>query len=420
MRVLHVTHQYPPAIGGAERYIADLSKDLVRRGHQVDVFTSRARNYRTWRNELSGYERQNGVSVYRFRSLERRAWVWHMLRWGLQGYQHSRSKMYQPFIFLGSGPLCPGMFGAMMNRCHEYDLVHLSCIVYSHVAYGFAAARRRRVPVVVTPHAHIEQPHTYGIGYMWRVLQGSEHILAQTSAERAFLIAQGLDPRRVTTGGVGLDATGYPHLDRGQSRRLLDLPEDDFVMLFLGRKDPYKGLDVALTAYAALRTQHPKLQFVMAGPDTSYSQALLARYRTMPGLTDLGTVSNETKLHLLNACDCLVLPSTGEALGYVFLEAWMYGKPVVGARIAAVSTVVDDGRDGFLVRPGGAAELAKRLVRWIENPELKWQMGQRGRDKVLHRYTVAHISDVVEGVYLRVLREQKRVEAMHEGEPDRA
>jgi hypothetical protein len=42
-------------------------------------------------------------------------------------------------------------------------------------------------------------------------------------------------------------------------------------------------------------------------------------------------------------------------------------------------------------------------------------MGQRGRDKVLHRYTVAHISDVVEGVYLKVLREQKRVEAMHEG-----
>jgi glycosyltransferase involved in cell wall biosynthesis len=411
MRVLHVTHQYPPAIGGAERYIADLSEDLARRGHQVDVFTSQALNYRTWKNESSAYEQHNGVNIHRFRSLRRGRWTWRMLRWGVQGYGRSRSKLYEPLIFLGSGPLCLGMFWTMLRRCHEYDLVHLSCSVYSHVAYGFAAARRCRVPVVVTPHAHTEQLHTYGVGYMWRVLRESDHVMAQTSAERAFLIEQGLDPWCVTTGGVGLDAAAYPPLDAGESRRALNWPKGEFVMLFLGRKTSYKGLDVALAAYAALRTRYPRLRFVMAGPDTSYSRALLAQYSALPGLVNLGTVSNETKLHLLNGCDCLVLPSTGEALGYVFLEAWMYGKPVVGARTASVSTVVDEGRDGFLIRPSSAAELAARIARWIEDAELGQRMGQRGRDKVRRRYTVSHITDVVEGVYLRVLRARARAEA---------
>ena len=138
----------------------------------------------------------------------------------------------------------------------------------------------------------------------------------------------------------------------------------------------------------------------------------------MPGLINLGTVSDEMKRHVLNGCDCLVLPSTGEALGYVFLEAWACGKPVVGARIGSVSTVVEDGRDGFLIRPGGAAELADRIARWIEDPDLGRRMGQRGREKVARRYTIAHIADVVEGVYLKVLRERRRAEVIRGREPD--
>ncbi|MBI5567875.1 MAG: glycosyltransferase, partial [Chloroflexi bacterium] len=65
MRVLHVSHQYPPAIGGSERYIADLSEELVARGHQVDVFTSRAVDFHTWQNKLPKFEQRQGVNVYR-------------------------------------------------------------------------------------------------------------------------------------------------------------------------------------------------------------------------------------------------------------------------------------------------------------------------------------------------------------------
>ena len=163
MRLLHVTHQYPPAIGGSEKYIADLSEELVRRGHQVDVFTSRSLDYHSWRNELGPHEVCNGVNVYRFRSMERRDVHWRMLHHGARRYWQTRATRHESLMFLGGGPLCPGMFRQLLVRAGDYDLVHLNCLVYAPAAYGYLAARRWAVPTIITPHAHSEQEVTYGL-----------------------------------------------------------------------------------------------------------------------------------------------------------------------------------------------------------------------------------------------------------------
>jgi glycosyltransferase involved in cell wall biosynthesis len=98
------------------------------------------------------------------------------------------------------------------------------------------------------------------------------------------------------------------------------------------------------------------------------------------------------------------MPSTGEAFGIVFLEAWAVGKPVIGARTQAVSSVIADGSDGYLISPGDAGDLATHIARMLGDPKLAQQMGTRGRAKVMSRYTVSRIADIVEGVYFRTLR----------------
>jgi glycosyltransferase involved in cell wall biosynthesis len=123
---------------------------------------------------------------------------------------------------------------------------------------------------------------------------------------------------------------------------------------------------------------------------------------------NLGVVSNEVRLDVLNACDCLVLPSEGEAFGIVFLEAWAVGKPVVGPNTPAATSLIQDGRDGWLVPLGDTMSLIWALKRWIDSPSLAQQMGERGREKVLARYTWRHIADVIEGVYVRTLRARQR------------
>jgi D-inositol-3-phosphate glycosyltransferase len=404
LRVLHVTHQYPPAIGGSEKYIGDLSEELATRGHEVDVYTSRSLDYHEWVNELEPRERMNGVDVVRFRSMRRTRFVWRVLNWSQNRYWKTRSRWLEPLIWFGGGPLCPGMFARLLSRLPRYDLVHLNCLVYGHVAYGYLAARLRHVPVVLTPHVHVDQECTYGVGYQLRILRGADHVLADTAGERDFLLKLGLEPRRVTVAGVGLRAEDYPAQDQAMCRRHLGLPEDAFVMLFLGRQVEYKGLEAALEACVALRARHPHMVLLIVGPETDYSRALFARYRGQSGLHNLGAVPDSMRLAALNACDCLVLPSAGEAFGIVFLEAWIVGKPVIGPRTPAVAALIEDGRDGWLVPPGDPAALVEALGRWIDAPELAARMGARGRHKVLDRYTCARIADVIERVYGRTVR----------------
>ncbi|WP_420629579.1 glycosyltransferase family 4 protein [Candidatus Leptofilum sp.] len=405
MRYLHVTHQYPPAIGGSEKYIADLSEALVERGHTVDVYTSRSVDFHTWANELPPFEQRNGVNVHRFWSLYRRGSVWRMLHFGLRHYWQNRSWIYEPLIFLGGGPIAPGMFTQMLRNGRSYDLIHLNCLVYSHVIYGYWAAKWLGVPIVVTPHLHPEQSVTYDIGFQHTVLQGADHILADTKAEHTFLLEMdlALNSEKVSTIGVGLNPANYPQMSRSQARQRLNLPPSGTMLLFLGRKSQYKGLKLVLEAFEGLQAEFSDIFLVAAGPETDESKELWLRYEKLDDLTVLDKVTDAEKLHLLQACDLLVLPSVGEAFGIVYLEAWLLGKPVIGADITAVRNVITDGVDGLLAEPDSADSVQQHLATLLKNPALRQEMGQNGRNKVLANYTIHQMADRLEEAYRKTL-----------------
>ena len=146
------------------------------------------------------------------------------------------------------------------------------------------------------------------------------------------------------------------------------------------------------------------MALVVAGPETAYSRQLFSCSEGQPGLVHLGTVTDDQRLDVLNACDCLALPSAGEAFGIVFLEAWIEGKPVIGPRTAAGETLIRNGLDGWLVPPGDSAAIVEALERWLDEPASARQMGESGRQRVLQRYTWARTADIVEGVYLRTVQ----------------
>jgi glycosyltransferase involved in cell wall biosynthesis len=204
-------------------------------------------------------------------------------------------------------------------------------------------------------------------------------------------------------GGTGIDPATLPRLDPTNARARLGLPANADVLLYLGRKEPYKGLPSLVRAFAALHARHPSLHLVSAGPSTEESRQLRADYAFLPRWSDLDTVDDATKLDLLNACDLLVLPSTGEAFGIVFLEAWAVGKPVIGARAGAIPWVIQDGHDGLLVEPHDDADLAVKIEQLVTAPELRRRLAANGKLKLLQRYTVERIAGRIEQIYARVL-----------------
>ena len=406
MRLLHVTHQYAPAIGGAERYITDLSEELVRRGHAVDVYTSRAVDYHTWANVLPRTETIHGVRVQRFDALPRRGHTWKLLDRGLRRYWRTRSPLDAAAIWYGNGPVCPGLFGTLLLRARRYDLVHISQLHYAHAATAYVAARWAGLPVVTTPHLHMEQRETHDIGYLWRILHGSRAVVAVTPRERDFLVAHGLAPLQVVTGGNGLNLADFPPQDRAAARARFGLADDAFVVLFLGRKTGYKGLGATLAAFRRLAATHPHARLLAVGPETDESRRLWQETGDAPDVIVRGAVDDDERLAALAAADVLALPSTGEAFGIVYLEAWAYGVPVIGAPIPSVAALIDDGVDGWLVSPDRVDDLAARLAWLADHPDAARAAGAAGRAKLERRYTTAHIADIVEAAYVRVLRRQ--------------
>jgi len=346
--------------------------------------------------------------VHRFWSMYRRGSVWRMLHFGLRHYWKNRSPIYEPLIFLGGGPISPGMFTQTLRHGRSYDLIHLNCLVYSHVAYGYWAAKKLGLPIVITPHLHPEQEVTYNLGYQRKVLQGADHILADTQAEHDFLLNMDLElkPECISTIGVGLDPAHYPQRPQPTARQQMNLPTTGPMLLFLGRKSKYKGLELVVAAFQALKTEFPDLFLVAAGPETEDSQRLWMQYGELQDLYVLDRVSDAEKLHLLQACDLLTLPSVGEAFGIVYLEAWLVGKPVIGADITAVRNVVTHGVDGFLAEPGSALAVQAHIKTLLQNPALRQEMGQRGREKVLANYTISQMTDRLEAAYAKTLAAQ--------------
>jgi glycosyltransferase involved in cell wall biosynthesis len=409
MRILHVTHQYAPAIGGAEQYVTDLSEELAARGHHVDVFTARSVDSATWASELPPRELRNGVQIYRFAALRRSRWLWAILRAGNHGYLPDRARWREPLIWLGNGPVMPGFIGRVLRSAGQYDVIHINQLHFAHSWPAFAAAQRAGIPVLLSPLIHTEQWSTFDVGYLRTMLAKADGVIALTEAERAFLAEQKMSAKAMVA-GAGQSLANFPPQDAAAARRHFGLPPEAFVLLFLGRKTGYKGLDLCAGALRRLRAEERKPWLLAVGPETDDSRRLWAQLRA-EGLDDClvvrGAVDADERLLALAACDLLALPSVGESFGIVYLEAWAYGKPVLGANIPAVAALITHGSDGLLIDPADPAQMSQYVAQLMDDAALARRLGEAGHEKLVRRYTIKTTTDLVEGFYRRVRRHKQ-------------
>lgn len=403
MRVLQVVHRYRPAIGGVEQYVADLSETLARRGHSIDVATTRATNIWTYESDLSPFERVNGVDVRRFASLRRGRITAHVLRFAYDNFRRSGKWWFEPLLVAGKGPLAPGLGWHILRHGRDYDVAHIHALPFAHPVYAYYLARARGRPVVISPYTHIDQPQDYDLATYRSILRNADMLVALTSREASYLSDRKVDPDKILVAGGGVKLDDLPLLPRDECRARLGVPAEAFVLLFLARKEAYKGLGVLLDAFDHLQIRYPALHLISAGQDTSDSFELSHQYRSLARWYDYGVVSDAQKVDLLNAADVLVLPSTGESFGIVFLEAWAVRRPVIGVRAGAVPWVIEDGRDGLLAEPNDPESLATAIECLIAHPDLARGLAESGRAKVVERFTLDLVASRIEDGYRRVI-----------------
>ncbi|MDZ7679335.1 MAG: glycosyltransferase [Acidimicrobiales bacterium] len=224
------------------------------------------------------------------------------------------------------------------------------------------------------------------------VIGCSDAILANSPNEAEQLRElYGADPGRIEIVPPGVDHAFFSPGDRRGARAALRLG-DHPVLLFVGRVQPLKGLDVAVQALAALRDPSAVLVAV-GGPSGSEGFAELERVRAMA--TDLGVIDQVRLVepqphHLLStyyrAADLTLVPSRSESFGLVALESAACGTPVVAAAVGGLRTLVAHETTGFLVDSRDPEAYADRARTILGDPELAASMAARAADDA-RRYT---------------------------------
>jgi glycosyltransferase involved in cell wall biosynthesis len=222
-------------------------------------------------------------------------------------------------------------------------------------------------------------------------------VIALTEHERELLSGkEGVEAARVHgPGGGPVGASDGPSGEEMRARYGLDGAP---VVLFLGRKHELKGVGEILRAASTVWERFPKARFVFVGPTEGSTEALFAACDD-PRVINVPPVSDDDKSGWLRACDLFVNPSVHESLGGVFLEAWAFGKPIVGGDIPPVREISQGGRSGILVQRRDPQQIAAAITRLLAEPDAARRLGELGAERVRTRYSWDHITKLTEAAY---------------------
>ncbi|MCA8480457.1 glycosyltransferase [Burkholderia multivorans] len=184
---------------------------------------------------------------------------------------------------------------------------------------------------------------------------------------------------------------------------------DDVTLLFVGRLEPRKGIDVLLEALPDVLAETPNLKVRVIGDDTlpgpsgrPFKDAFLdseAGRRWGNRVSFEGRVPDEAVRAAYAQCDIFVAPSRFESFGLVFLEAMREGKPVIGCAAGGMPEVVSHDINGLLVPPGDAKSLAQAIRRLVDAPELRERMGIAGKRLFTERFTATRMASESSALY---------------------
>lgn len=308
--------------------------------------------------------------------------------------------------------LIPGLTWWLGTTTEKFDLVHAG--VFPHAPLMAAAAKycaRHNVPYVAQPMLNAGEPYRameneqFMSAKLLSLLAPAAAILTNTSYENELLEQKGIPAGKITVASPAVNAAEVMGGDGARFRRAHGI--DGQMLLQVSTQTHDKGSWDTLAAFHRLLQAGRKATLVLIGP---LEEDFRKHFELQPeslrkNVRLLDYVSEQEKKDALAVCDVFVMPSRADSFGIAYLEAWLYGKPVIGCFAGGVPRVIEDGQDGWLVPFGDADMLASYVAMLLDDPARAAAMGARGREKVLARYKWEDTQKVVREVYERCLAE---------------
>lgn len=198
-------------------------------------------------------------------------------------------------------------------------------------------------------------------------------------------------------------------------------------ILYMGRITFAKGFCDLILAYQKVRKKHPNVQLNFAGKrillenerniiPVYFSDELKKRFLNSNDLIDnfmkrtkffnadyLGIITGKFKNKVLQDADIFIQPSYSEGFSFAVLEAMASGLPVITTNVGAMSEIVSDGENGFLIEPGDYEMLYKKISQLIEDENLRRDMAKRSIEKVENKFNIERIAKKLGDIFIEVL-----------------
>jgi glycosyltransferase involved in cell wall biosynthesis len=300
--------------GGAELHARYIAERLSRHA-AVEVLTTCAKNYVTWKNERpAGVEHVNGIAVRRFPVVHERH-PYDFGRKSVRVFEQVHSIADELSWLDSEGPASPALIRYLTQAADGFDFILIFSYRYYH---AWHAARRVAPKAIVVPTA--ERDPAIGLSIFGPVFRGVRALMYNSPEERAMIqAATGNEHVPGVVVGVGSDVP--ERTDPARFRRTYNIHRP--FALYIGRIDENKGCAELFSHYLRYAATFPRgLDLVLIG-------SAIIEIPNHPKVHHLGFLDDRDKFDALAASDLLIMPSYFESLSMVALEAWALGRPVL-------------------------------------------------------------------------------------------
>ena len=394
--------------GGMNVYVRELSRELGKRGHRVDVFTR--------------FQDEQTAQIEEFGDNAR---VVHLDAGPRAPYDKNRLPLHvDEFV------------EQIQEFAREQGIVY--DVIHSHYWVSGMVAHRLQelwaVPFVQMFHTlgELKNSVAKAVGDMEvaarimgeaSVMRWADRLVAATPLEREHMVClYGAEPAKIKVIPAGVDTSLFYPRDRDAVRNVLGLPGADTpILLFVGRIDRLKGIDTLLESVAVVSRycsgRDLKVLIVGGGGQTEDENAELHRVvelhrdLNLEGQVEfVGSKPQEMLPLYYSAADITIMPSHYESFGLVAVESMASGTPVIASNVGGLSFTVVDGETGFLVEQENHFQLAERVHTLLKNPELRERMGEQASIHA-QQYSWEKIASQVIGVYEDAIKRRKGAQA---------
>lgn len=381
-RILMLSWEFPPSVvGGLGKHVWELANSLTTDGHDVTVLTP----------SFIGapiYERINSIHVHRIKEFQQTLDDFHLYvaRFNMNMVEKSLELNVQSnFTIIHAHDWMVGLAARSIK-----DILSIPLVTTIHAS---ETGRRNGQHPTLLQETTIKQEEEL-ISYSDKVIVCSDYMEKELQREFAF--------RKEKLAVIPNGVSKMEEIEESENiKLLLERYSHQRLVLALGRMVPEKGFDIFIDAAAIILKDYPDCLFVAGGkgPLLDKYRKRVIRMGLERSIIFVGFLYEQEKNTMLKYCDLMVVPSHYEPFGIVALEAMVAAKPVIASRTGGLASILEDNYSGLYFESGNVEQLAVRIAKVLNDPELGKKLGENAREIALKEFDWEDVRRETEYIY---------------------